>query len=186
MSETGVQESCFVQTNVITITVTNVVGGTNIVITSSSNDVQTICTTNFTTNGFSFVAKSRPNHLTLQATGDRGHVLFGGILLQHLQDISGSYYALGRKQDSPNFTEFLTLSASDLPNVYDVLAQTPTATLTGTAIVSAQKRLALQLMTQTNSIESVSVGSFNFRNSQSTLSTRFGDKKSGNLRLFPN
>jgi hypothetical protein len=144
-----------------------------------------VCVTNIFTNGFSFTANARPNHLALKARGERGLLTFRGVPLQSVPDLSGSYYGLGRRSGSPNYTEFLTLGGTSSPYVYDVAGQSAIQPFSGNAIVSSQKRIAFMFLSSSNTIDSVGVGSINFRNRRMNLSTEDFKFVHGNLKVFP-
>jgi len=63
------------------------------------------------TNALSFNGTARASRLTLLSRGHPGQVTFRGIPLQGTNDLSGSYYATGRKQGAPApFVEAFDLS----------------------------------------------------------------------------
>ena len=121
------------KTNVVTITVTNYF--TNQVIN---------CVTNPITNGVSFVAIVHPDRISIKSKGPNGNMTLKGIPAMDAPDISGPWYALGKKSNTGNFTEFLTLSPSaEFFNGYEVIGQGPGYELFGIALISNQKKLGL-------------------------------------------
>jgi hypothetical protein len=63
-------------------------------------------TSTLKTNGFSFRGAVRAGKLTLVALGEPGQVLFSGIPLDRTNDLTGTYYATGKKPGvAGNFVE---------------------------------------------------------------------------------
>ncbi len=95
-----------------------------------------------------------------------GHVTYRGVPLVPLADISGSWYGVKKLKNKETFNEFFTMTSAG-QNIYDVTGAGPDYSYTGSAILSAQKKIAFVFgMTPIPATDPVTVvravvGSFN-------------------------
>jgi hypothetical protein len=151
------------KTNIVTITVTNYF--TNQVIT---------CVTNPITNGLSFVANVKPKSITMKSSTTYGNITFHGKPAQETPDISGTYFARGRKTGTPDFNEFLVLTPSpEFFNVYDIIGFGAGYEVGGLGIISSTKKFGLLLNSSaTNASLTTGVGTYNYKRSSADISTQ--------------
>jgi hypothetical protein len=162
------------KTNIVTITVTNYVTNTSI-----------SCVTSPLTNGLSFTAVVRPSRLTMKSTTSYGNITFHGRPAVELPDISGTYYAQGKKTGNPDFVEFITLTPGGQLNVYEISGQGAGYDVGGLGIFSSTKRLAVVLnTTATNSVLTTGYGPYDVRRGRANLTTEDLVSVIGRYKIF--
>ena len=136
--------SCTTNEEVVTTYVTNIVDGGTQVTTSTTTNFVTACETNAITNGVSFTAIVKPGvRMTLKTTSDNGKTIYRGVPAVEVSDISGFYYALGRKSGQ-SFIELLTIIPSaNYFNAFDIVGTGPGYNVLGIALLSSKHQLAI-------------------------------------------
>jgi len=136
-----------------------------------TNDANIVCVTNGLTNNLSFTAIVNPgSRLSLKATSANGNKNLKGVPATPIADLSGGYYAEGKKSGL-KFIEFLSFEASsEYPNAFDVYGGGGGYELEGIAVASRQKKMGFIYRGSGENDPLVSVfGSINYSTLKSNL-----------------
>ena len=129
-----------------TVATTNIVGGLPVVTTQDLVTTSNVLQLVRTTNSVSLRASVVPNKkLTLVSYTPQGRLTYSGLPYIALPDISGDYFAIGRRGGLP-FVEFLTLTPSaEIPGEYVVKGTGPGYGFDGLAFPSRRNQIAIYL-----------------------------------------
>jgi hypothetical protein len=172
----GNSQTCTTNQEVTQTTTTEVVDNgdgsytTNLTTFYVTNEVRT-CETVGVTNSLSFTAIVKPgSRLSVKAVSANGNKTLKGVPATSIPDLSGNFYAEGKKSDL-KFIEFLYFSASgDFANGFDVIGAGPGYELEGIAIASRQKKIGLVYRGSREDDPLVSLfGSFNYSTFKGSL-----------------
>ena len=188
-TEGGDNRECVTNTEITTVVTNTVIDfGTNVVTVTLTNyvtNVVTTCVTNAVTNGLSFVATVRPNSMTMKSTTTYGNVTLHGKQAIELADISGNYFATGRKTGAPDFNEFISLTPSEFFNVYYISGIGAGYEVSGVGVISSTKRLGIALLNSaTNSSLTTGVGTYNYRRGSADIGTQDGNSVLGRYKIY--
>jgi len=143
---------------------------TNLTTYYITNDVTT-CEITGLTNGLSFSAIVRPgSRLSLKATSINGNKTLKGVPATEIADLSGFYYAQGKKS-GVKYVEFFEAEASaDYANGFDITGSGAGYELYGRALASRQKKLGLFYVRTSEDNPSVSLfGPINYSTYKANL-----------------
>jgi hypothetical protein len=179
--------SCTTNQEITTVVSNVVIDNVTITVTNYfTNDVLT-CVTNAITNGVSFIAKVRPTKVTIKTKGPNGNTVLKGIPAADIDDISGSYYATGKRKDNPDFTELLEVSSAgepDFPGLFIFSGEGPAYLNSGVMLLSNQKKLGIVSVASDETIPLMSgFGGFNAIKRSGKLSTTYINGQRGSYKL---
>lgn len=123
------------------------------------------------TNGISFRGKRSGSRLNLVGHHEKRTINYRGVPLTTLADISGNFYATGKKEGE-SYIELFNLTADDdTPNRYIVTGQGPSYDFVGIALLSGQNQLAIASLQSigTNGVLSAVSGGYNFSKRRGSL-----------------
>ncbi len=158
--------------------ITNVVDGTNMVITITVPEVV------FETNSVSFRAVAVPGkRLTMTAFLPGSQNSYRGLPSVPLPDLSGDLFGSGMKNKLQFFEFFSASPAGNFPNYYDLEGVGAGYSFTGFAIVSRHKRIAVFTAALPGAVVATHSGPFNLTTLRGNLNGRDSNGKNYSYRV---